>query len=90
MVYQLLQNSVDLHVLNSCKEINHGIVELFELDRTFKGHLIHFPCKERGHLQLDQVAQSGPALNLSVSRNGAITTSLSNMVQCLTKFLAKL
>jgi len=34
------------------------IVESFELEGTFKGHLVQLPCREQGHLQLDQVAQS--------------------------------
>ena len=34
------------------------VTELFQLDRTFKGHLVHVPCNEQGHLQLYQVAQS--------------------------------
>ena len=35
---------------------NHRIIELLELERTFKGHLIQLPCSEQGHLQLHQVA----------------------------------
>jgi len=31
---------------------------LFELERTFKGHLVQHPYNEQGQLQLDQVAQS--------------------------------
>ena len=36
----------------------HGKVEWFGLGGTFKGHLVQPPCKDQGHLQLDQVAQS--------------------------------
>lgn len=34
------------------------ITESFQLEGTFKGHLVQLPCTEQGHLQLDQVAQS--------------------------------
>ena len=30
----------------------------FELEGTFKGHLVQLPWNKKGHLQLDQVAQS--------------------------------
>ena len=30
----------------------------FELEGTFKGHVVQLLCDEQGHLQLDQVAQS--------------------------------
>jgi len=39
--------------------IHHRITEPFGLEGTFKGHLVQRPCSERGHLQLDRVAQ-GP------------------------------
>ena len=34
------------------------MIEWFGLEGTFKGYLVQPPCHERGHLQLDQVAQS--------------------------------
>jgi len=34
------------------------IIECFELEETFRGHLAQPPCNEQGHLQLDHVAQS--------------------------------
>ncbi len=37
---------------------NHRIIESFELEGTFKGHLVQLPCDEQEHPQLDQVAQS--------------------------------
>ena len=30
------------------------IIESFEFEGTFKGHLVHFLCDEKGHVQLDQ------------------------------------
>ena len=38
--------------------MSHRITESFELERTFKGHLVQLPCNEQGRPQLDQVAQS--------------------------------
>jgi len=34
------------------------ILEYFGLEGAFRGHLAQPPCREQGHLQLDQVAQS--------------------------------
>jgi len=31
-------------------------IELFELEETFKGHLVQHPCNEQGHLQVDKGA----------------------------------
>jgi len=36
----------------------HRKIELFELEGTFKGHLVHLPCNQQGHLQLGKIAQS--------------------------------
>ena len=36
----------------------HRITEQFELEGTFKDHLVQPPCSEQGHIPLDQVAQS--------------------------------
>ncbi|KAK4807231.1 LOW QUALITY PROTEIN: hypothetical protein QYF61_024351 [Mycteria americana] len=37
---------------------NYRCQEWFGLEGTLKGHLVHPPCNEQGHLSLDQVAQS--------------------------------
>ena len=37
---------------------NHTVIELFELEGTYKGHLVQLSCNEQGHLQLHQVTQS--------------------------------
>jgi len=31
------------------------VIELFELEGTFKGHRVQLPCSEQGHLQLHQL-----------------------------------
>lgn len=36
----------------------HRIIELFELGRAFRGHLVQLFCNEKGYLQVDQAAQS--------------------------------
>lgn len=36
----------------------HRIIELLELEGTVKGHQVQLPFNEKGHLQLNQVAQS--------------------------------
>jgi len=36
----------------------HIIIKLFELEGTFKNHLVQLPCNEQRHLQLHQFAQS--------------------------------
>ena len=36
----------------------HRVIESFELERTFKGHLVQTYCNKQGYLQLHQVAQS--------------------------------
>lgn len=40
---------------------------LFELESTFKGHLIQLACNEQGHPQRDQGAQSLVRLELARS-----------------------
>ena len=43
--------------------------ELFDLEGTLKGHLVLLPCNERGHLQLDHIAQSLAQSDSNVSRD---------------------
>jgi len=59
------------------------VIESFEWEGTFKNHQIQLPCNEQGHLQLDEVAQS------PVSRDGAATTFLGNLYQCLITVIVK-
>ena len=67
-------------------EIRIRIIEYSGLEGTFTGHLVQPLCNEQGHLQLDQVPQS---LTLKVSRDEESTTSLGNLLQCLTILIAK-
>lgn len=41
-----------------CRGENHRTTEYFGLEVTIKDHLFNPPCKEHGHLQLDQLAHS--------------------------------
>ena len=50
-------------------------IESFDLEGTFKGHLVQLPCSEQGHLQLDQVLRAPSSLTLGVSKGGAPITS---------------
>ena len=52
----------------------HRNIELFELEGTFKGHLVQLPCNEQGCLQLDQVLRALSSLTVNVSKDGASTT----------------
>ena len=49
--------------------------------------LMQHPCHEQGHPQLHQVLRASSNLTLSVSGDGASTTSLGNLCQCLTTTL---
>jgi len=43
---------------HSCLWQVYRIIERFELEETFKGHLVQLLCNEQGHLQPHQGAQS--------------------------------
>jgi len=63
---------------------NHRIIEYMGMEGTFKGPLVEPLCNEQGHLQLVEVVQSLSNLISNVSRVGASTTSLGNLIQCFT------
>ena len=67
------------------------IVESFELERTFKLHLVQLPCNEQGHLELHQVLRALTSLTLSVCRYRAwaSTTYLCSLFYCLTTLIVK-
>jgi len=68
---------------------SHRNKELFKQEETFKDTLVHLPCNEQGHLQIDEVAQS-PVQPDFVSRDRASITSLGNLFQCLTTLIVKI
>jgi len=56
---------------------HHRIIELLELEGTLKGHLVHLPRNEQGHLQLYQELQALFSLTLGVCRGGTATSLCS-------------
>lgn len=42
----------ELQVLNM-QELDHRIIESFELEGILKGHLVQLPCSDQGRLQLN-------------------------------------
>lgn len=46
---------------------NYRILGSFELERTFRGHLVQLPCKE--HLQLDHLLRASSSLTSNISRD---------------------
>jgi len=63
------------------------IIESFELEGTFRSHLVQLPCNEQGYLQLYQVAQR-PIQTFKVSRDGASTTSPGNLPYSFVKIFS--
>ena len=68
---------------------NHIIIGLLELERTLKAHLVQLSCDEQGHPQLHQLLRAPSSLALHVSSDGASTTPLGNLCQCLTTLTVK-
>ena len=66
---------------------DHRVTDMFE--RTLKGHLIQCPCNEEGHPWLDQVLRAPSSLTFNVSKDKASTTTLGNLLQCLTTLTVK-
>lgn len=59
------------------------------LEGTLKGHLVHPSCSTQGYFALDQAAQILSNLTFSISRNGAFTISLGNLLLCFTTLIIK-
>jgi len=68
----------------------YKIIESFELEGNFKGHLVQLLCSEQGHLQLDQVAQSSVQPDLECLQTWTSMAFLSNLLQCFTTIIVKI
>jgi len=73
------QNKISLGHNFHLMKVSRDAIESFELEGTFKGHLVQLPRNEQGHLQLHQVLRAPYSLTLGVSRDGASTTCLGNL-----------
>jgi len=60
------------------------IIESSELEGTSKDHLIQLPCSEQRHHRWIRLPRAWSSLTFKVCRDGAFTTSLGNLIQCLT------
>lgn len=54
----------------------NSAIGYFNLEGTFKGHLVQFPCSKQGYPQPDRVSQGPIQSDLVCSRDGASTISL--------------
>jgi len=60
---------------------NHKITVSLELKGSFKGHLAQLPSSTQGHHSSIMLPRAWSSLALTVSRDGAATTSLGNLFQ---------
>ena len=58
---------------------DHRTIESFELEGTFKNHLVQLLCTEQGHLQLEQIAQSPVQPDLECHQGWASTAPLGKL-----------
>ena len=65
-----------------------AFVELFELERTPKGHLVQLPAMNTDTDSSIMLLRVPPSLTLDVSRDGT-STSLRNQYQCLIALTVK-
>ena len=67
-------------------QLQSPTIECFELEGTFKAHVVQPTYNDQGQLQLEQVLRA-PSRPLNVSRVRASTTSLGNLFQCFTTLI---
>jgi len=68
----------------------HNITECFGLEGTFRGHLAHPLAASKDIFNQTRLLRAPSNLALNVSRDGASTTSLGSLFQCLTTLIKKL
>lgn len=71
------------------KELNHRIIEWFDLEGTFEIIQFQPPSCRQGHFFLDQVALSPSECSLECFQDGAFPVSLGSLFQCLNRFTVK-
>lgn len=49
------------------QQLVREFIESFELEGSFKGHLVHFPSNEQGHLHLIRLLRAWSSLILNAS-----------------------
>ena len=62
----------------------YAVIERLGLEETFRGHLAQPPCREQGHLQVDQVAQSPVQPDLECFQGWGISQVVGNPCQGFT------
>lgn len=55
-------------------------IESFELEGTFRSHLVQLSCNEQGDLQLNHVVQSPSSLIVNVFVDEAFASSLDHLL----------
>ena len=81
--------SADISGWRAFIDTAHRITESLEREWAFKGHLVQHPCNEKGHLQLNQVAQS-PVQPVQEEFNFLIQARLSHRVHTCPYFIKNL
>ena len=69
--------------------LQNRIIESVELKGTSEGNLVQLPCNEQGHHSWIRLPRALSSLALNVSRDGASTTTLGSLCQCLTTLTVK-
>ena len=68
---------------------DHRIIECFELEGTFRGHLAQPPCSEQGYLQPEQVAQSPIQPDLECFQGWDLHYLSGHLFQCFITLIVK-
>ena len=63
--------------------------ESLELKGTIEGHLVQLPAENRDTYSSIMLLRALPSLTLNISRDGASTNFLGNLLQCLTTLTVK-
>jgi len=67
----------------------HKIINSFKLEGTIKGHLVQLLSVNKDIYSWITLLKAQIRLTLNVSKDGVSTTSISNLLQCLTNLIIK-